>query len=204
MLQLNWRKSKVSFLRHGTQYNKSNLSWLISASSNHLSIRLEKEGGVSVLRLSKPLKKQYAEDHGLDLARLMDSSSYKETHRQAMILWGEEMRDKDPGYFCRLAVSEATKPVWLVCDARRPTDMEFFKTHYGSRTITVRVEAGEGVKRGRGWVFTPGVDDAPSECGLDGYQCDVVVRNNGDTENDSGETLHEQLDRIVKLVQKRL
>lgn len=152
------------------------------------------------MRLSKPLKKQYAEDHGLNLERLMDSSPYKETHRQAMITWGEEMRAKDPGYFCRLATAEATKPVWLVCDARRPTDMEYFKTHYGSRTITVRVEASEDVRRERGWVFTTGVDDAQSECALDDYECDFVIRNNDSGQDD----LNEQLERIVELVRSRL
>ena len=163
--------------------------------------------GVSLLRLSKPLKKQYAEEHGLDLERLVDATPYKESYRQAMIVWGEEMRAKDPGYFCCLATAEATKPVWLVCDARRPTDIEYFKTHYSSCTITMRVEASEGVRRDRGWVFTTGVDDAPSECGLDEYQCDMVITNDGDTHNESEteqNSLNKQLQRIVDIVQSRL
>ena len=145
----------------------------------------------------------------------MDSSSYKETYRKAMIVWGEEMRAKDPGYFCRLASKEADKPVWLVCDARRTTDMDYFKSHYGACTITVRVEASEAVRVGRGWVFTAGVDDAESECGLDNYSCDVVITNNGDdtiysvsdgadTINGDSVTLREQLENIVKMVKDRM
>lgn len=152
----------------------------------------------------------------------MDSSAYKETHRKAMIVWGEEMRAKDPGYFCRLATQEAEKPVWLVCDARRKTDMDHFKSHYGESTITVRVVASEAVRVGRGWVFTTGVDDAESECGLDDYNCDVVITNNGDdtiySANDepdainsnnetagvSGTILREQLETVVKMVKDRL
>ncbi len=73
---------------------------------------------MSVLRLSKPLKEQYAREHDLDIQRLMDSSSYKEVYRRDMIPWGEEKRNQDPGYFCQLATAEAVKPVWLVCDTR--------------------------------------------------------------------------------------
>lgn len=53
-----------------------------------------------------------------------------------MIHWGEERRDKDPAFFCRLAMAEADKPVWLVCDARRPTDMDFFTTHFTTITVS--------------------------------------------------------------------
>ena len=152
----------------------------------------------------------------------MDSSTYKETYRRAMIAWGEEMRAKEPGYFCRLATREAYKPVWLICDARRTTDMDYFKSHYGECTITVRVVASEAVRVGRGWVFTTGVDDAESECGLDDYSCDVIITNNGDgtiySANDGPDTinsnseaagvrdtlLREQLETVVKMVKDRL
>ena len=162
------------------------------------------------------------QDHSLDLERLMDSSAYKETYRKAMIVWGEEMRAKDPGYFCRLATREADKPVWLICDARRTTDMDYFKSHYGECTITVRVVASEAVRVGRGWVFMTGVDDAESECGLDDYSCDVIITNNGDntiySANDGPDTinsnseaagvrdtlLREQLETVVKMVKDRL
>lgn len=162
------------------------------------------------------------QDHGLDLERLMDSSAYKETYRKAMIVWGEEMRAKDPGYFCCLATQEADKPVWLVCDARRKTDMDYFKSHYGECTITVRVVASEAVRVGRGWVFTAGIDDAESECGLDNYSCDIIITNNGDdtiysannkldsidgnseTAGVSGTLLKEQLETVVKMVKDRL
>ena len=80
---------------------------------------------------------QYHQEHGLDSERLLDSSSYKETYRRDMIRWGEERRDSDPSYFCRLAESEADKPVWLVCDARRPSDMQYFTTHYTCMTVRI-------------------------------------------------------------------
>ena len=47
----------------------------------------------------------------------------------------------------------------------------------------------------RGWVFTPSVDDAESECGLDNVNdWDVVVENDGD------ETLEKVLEPILNLI----
>ena len=94
------------------------------------------------------------------------------------------MRQDDPGYFCLLATQEQDKPVWLVSDCRRPSDVEYFKSRYSSLTsfssscFLVRVSASDGVRSGRGWEFVGGVDDAPSECALDEVSCDYHVINN--------------------------
>ena len=118
------------------------------------------------------------QDHALDLQRLLDASEYKEAYRKDMISWGEEVRQRDPAYFCRLASQDGGgKPVWLVTDARRPTDMEYFKRLY--TCIAVRVTASDEVRAGRGWSFSPGVDDVASECALDDYACDVIIVNDG-------------------------
>ncbi len=126
----------------------------------------------------------------------MDSSSYKEKYRQDMITWSEMIRDKDPAYFCRLATEGADKPVWLVCDARRPSDMSYFKSKYNGRTLCVRVVASEDVRVVRGWAFTAGVDDAPSECALDNYQVDMTIVN------DDGDDLSQQLEAIRTKVKR--
>ena len=127
----------------------------------------------------------------------MDSSSYKEGFRKDMIRWGEEVRAQDPGYFCRLATTGLDKPVWLVCDARRPTDIEYFKSLYFCRTV--RVVASEEVRKKRGWRFVKGVDDAASECALDDYPCDLTVKNEGGEEE-----LVEGLEEIRTLTKERL
>ncbi|KAK6467123.1 phosphomevalonate kinase [Huso huso] len=67
----------------------------------------------AILRLSGPLKEQYAKEHGLDFRRLLDASGYKEKFREDMIRWGEEKRNTDPGYFCRLIVRDVPQPVWV-------------------------------------------------------------------------------------------
>ena len=98
------------------------------------------------------------QDHGLDAERLLDASEYKERYRADMIRWGEEMRDKDPSYFCRLATAgeESNRPIWIISDARRLTDVQHFLRDYGDRVIAVRVCASEAVRIDRGWVFTKG------------------------------------------------
>lgn len=55
------------------------------------------------MRISAPLKGAYAETHKLDMQELMSSGVYKENYRLDMIKWSDEIREKDPGYFCRLA-----------------------------------------------------------------------------------------------------
>lgn len=99
----------------------------------------------AVLRLSAPLKEQYAQvgaparpvpprpelspgprshrlrtpqEHGLDFPQLLGAGDYKERYRQDMIRWGEERRRADPGFFCRAAVRGAVQPVWV--SAGRP------------------------------------------------------------------------------------
>ncbi len=95
-----------------------------------------------------------------------------------MIKWSEDIRSKDPAYFCSLATKNADKLVWIISDCRRLTDMEYFTSNY--KCIAIRVQANDDVRKKRGWIYTPGIDDAPSECGLDMYPCDCHVTNDGD------------------------
>ena len=59
--------------------------------------------------------------------------------------------------------------------------------------------ASEPVRRERGWVWKDGVDNAPSECALDNYSCQVLLSNDGDDV-----TLKQQLEEIQELVFSRL
>lgn len=117
-----------------------------------------------------------------------------------MIEWSQSIREQDPGYFCRLAIAEADSPVWLVCDARRTSDMDFFKRNYGACLLTVRVEATEEARRERGWVFVPNIDDSTSECGLDQYKCGITIHNNSQNEQD----LVPHLEKLTSLIHKML
>ncbi|KAK9514471.1 hypothetical protein VZT92_027936 [Zoarces viviparus] len=150
-----------------------------------------------VLRLSGPLKQQYADEHCLDLDQLLGPGLYKERYRADMILWGESRRRQDPGFFCRLATRGARQPVWVVSDARRLSDLQWFWSEFPRQTQSVRVQSSEETRKQRGWSFSAGVDDAESECGLDsGVDFDWIVTNETDAPS-----LDEQLQPILKLAE---
>uniref|UniRef100_A0A3Q3SAM1 Phosphomevalonate kinase n=1 Tax=Mastacembelus armatus TaxID=205130 RepID=A0A3Q3SAM1_9TELE len=146
-----------------------------------------------ILRLSGPLKLQYAQEHGLDLDELLGPGPYKEQYRADMIQWGETRRRQDPGFFCRLATRGARQPVWVVSDARRLSDLQWFWSEFPRQTRCVRIQSSEKTRKQRGWSFTAGVDDAESECGLDsGVEFDWVITNEADAPS-----LEEQLESAV-------
>ncbi|XP_073493423.1 phosphomevalonate kinase isoform X2 [Phyllobates terribilis] len=154
----------------------------------------------AILRLSGPLKQQFALERALDFERLLDASDYKEKYRADMIRWGEEKRNADPGFFCRLIVEGVTQPVWIVSDTRRRSDVDWFLTMYGGAAQTVRVVASLETRRSRGWVYTPEVDDAESECGLDtGVTYNWTITNDGEQAS-----LDEQLHGLQAFILSRL
>ena len=57
---------------------KSGKDFLTEWLQNHLNL---KSNQAVIVRLSGPLKECYAENHGLDYSRLLDSSDYKEKYR---------------------------------------------------------------------------------------------------------------------------
>lgn len=73
----------------------------------------------------------------------------------------------------------AEKPVVIVSDIRRKTDIKFFQEeNYNIRTI--RIEVSDETRTERGWKFQTGVDDVQSECDLDNYDgWDIQIANDG-------------------------
>uniref|UniRef100_A0A9J7X6X9 Phosphomevalonate kinase n=2 Tax=Cyprinus carpio TaxID=7962 RepID=A0A9J7X6X9_CYPCA len=152
-----------------------------------------------ILRLSAPLKQQYAQDHNLDYEELLGSGQYKESYRADMIRWGEMKRQQDSGFFCRLAIKHATQPVWIISDCRRMSDVQWFHEEFPDKCVCVRVEASEQTRSQRGWRFTTGIDDAESECGLDeGVKFDCIIRNDG-----ADDVLEKQLEGLLSLIRSR-
>ena len=112
-----------------------------------------------------------------------------------------------------LLCTAETKPLWIVSDIRRKTDIEWFKQNYGEKIKIIRITASDEVRRRRGWIFTEGtitrnisnrsrftfvvlgVDDVTSECDLDDFlDWDLVIGNN-DTEG-----LEKGYDEIIQLI----
>jgi phosphomevalonate kinase len=57
----------------------------------------------TIVRISGPLKRLYAQNHKLDFQELLSDGPYKEIYRVDMINWSDKIREKDPGYFCKAA-----------------------------------------------------------------------------------------------------
>ena len=128
---------------------------------------------LQVVHLSTAIKKDYFhEQHtGFVLER-----ARKEEHRARMIAYAERARADDSHYWCRraweaLAAAPATV---LVTDVRRASDLEFWRAHASAVTV-VRVECGDAERTRRGWTSVPGVDDVPSETGLDDATFDLTL-----------------------------
>ncbi|GFT12501.1 phosphomevalonate kinase [Nephila pilipes] len=149
-----------------------------------------------IIRLSGPLKQQYALENNLNYEKLLDASQYKEVFREKMITWGEAIRKQDPGYFCFHAIQQTqatSKEIWIVSDARRETDIEFFLSRYPNETLIVRINASDSVRKRRGWNYTKGIDDCESECGLDTYK-----NWNFQILNDDNEQMSEGLNKLLQ------
>lgn len=155
--------------------------------------------GCEVLKISLPIKSHWAKEKNLNLNDLLSDSEYKEVYRLDMINWSDEMRLQDYGYFCRLSCQDAPdKPIWIVSDIRRKTDINWFKETYGPLVKTIRIVADEETRKHRGFIFKPGVDDVASECDLDDYiEWDLLIDNGEGKDN-----LKEHLNSILGLLSK--
>mmetsp|Transcript_13437 Transcript_13437/g.40638 ORF Transcript_13437/g.40638 Transcript_13437/m.40638 type:complete len:226 (-) Transcript_13437:107-784(-) len=157
-------------------------------------------GVAEIGRLSGPLKRAYAEEHGLDYDRLLSADDYKEKYRADMIAWGERRRNEDPGYFGSLVLAQTRAPILIISDARRATDVDFFRAKK-TAPILVRVNASNETRAARGWTFQRGVDDAESECGLDDFDgWHFTIDNEPHTPDATRETLG----RIARLAMDTL
>jgi len=149
----------------------------------------------ALVRLSGPLKQEYAAAHGLAFEQLLSADQYKERYRKDMISWSERIRDEDPDYFVASAIrlyDAPSRPIWIISDARRPSDMRQLRRRCqcGARCVTVRTRACDVARETRGWRFTEGVDDADSECALDGV-------SDWDMEFDSSDSDPAKLDAFL-------
>lgn len=60
--------------------------------------------GSVILRLSGPIKEHWARELNLNFEELLSDTTYKEQYRAQMIAWSEDVRSKDPSFFCRAAI----------------------------------------------------------------------------------------------------
>ena len=148
-----------------------------------------------IIRISEPIKKSWAEKLNLNLTELLSDGPYKEKYRKEMIVWSDEMRAKDYGFFCREACKNISKEICIVSDIRRKGDIKYFKETFGDKIKTIRITTSDETRIERGWKFQEGVDDIESECGLDDHnEWDLQIQN----ENDSN--LEEIVNKLTNLL----
>lgn len=83
--------------------------------------------------------------------------------------------------------------VALISDCRRPTDIAYFRSNY--HVLSVRVSCSIETREKRGFVFTPRIDDAETECSLDDFQgFDVILVNEDESQ------IQEELYKLMAIV----
>ncbi|KAI0988437.1 hypothetical protein GJ496_002831 [Pomphorhynchus laevis] len=154
---------------------------------------------VYTLRISKPLKEEYAIAHKLNISDLLDSTEYKERYRADMVAYGENIRNKDSEYFCRKVVEEAetkSHPIWLLTDARRKSDLKFFSQLMKHRLVTIRIFCDDTCRSRRRWKLDPIIDFSETECNLDDVNFDWYIEN--DDSKKSLFNINEELTNLLR------
>ncbi|XP_075145060.1 phosphomevalonate kinase [Haematobia irritans] len=154
---------------------------------DYISEKLQKRlGSISqIVRISEPIKSEWAQKMQLNLNELLSDGPYKEKYRKDMIIWSDTVRHQDYGYFCRTAMDKANAEIVIVSDVRRKNDVRYFKEVYGNKVFCIRLTCPEEIRSQRGFTFTPGVDDIESECGLDDYhEWDLIFQNDSKVDAD--------------------
>ncbi len=96
-----------------------------------------------------------------------------------------------------LSKSGCDFPIWIVSDLRRATDLKFFNETYPNCLTSVRISASDEARIQRGFVYTVGIDDTESECGLDHVtEWDVCIKNEGDLQY-----LQSDIERLIGICQ---
>ncbi|XP_066586415.1 phosphomevalonate kinase [Prorops nasuta] len=149
-----------------------------------------------IIKISGPIKTHWARTLNLDIDKLLGDGEYKEKYRLEMVKWSEDLRRKDYGYFCRAAINmynAQQKAIWIISDIRRKTDIKWFTENFET-CKTVRISCDDSVRKDRGWIYTPDIDDSETECDLDNLDTwDLEVTNNGSNTADI-------LNKIIELI----
>jgi phosphomevalonate kinase len=120
--------------------------------------------GFKSIAFADALKFDFSEEFGVALGDLYDVE-VKERYRQAMVEYGDYRRAKDQYCFCktlfaRLEVGES----YIIDDMRRIEELEWVMKAGGK---PFRMYSPPEIRKARGWVFDPKVDNHPTEVELD-------------------------------------
>lgn len=132
-----------------------------------------------------PVREMFSKETGIGLKTLTDNSA-KEEYRERLIAFAEGLRAKDELIFIKALFDSITPDEYIVIDdLRLLRELEHLVKN---KAIIFRVEADKHVRRKRGWVYFPAIDEHITETDLDLCQETYVklgggiVRNNGTIE----------------------
>ena len=106
------------------------ITWYNSGTESLLLYRTVKDTAV-IIRLSGPIKKQFAIDNNLDYEMLLSTATYKEKYRYDMIDWSQKIRAKNPSFFIDKALEMYAGRQYIAGDSlissqpQKVTDSDF-------------------------------------------------------------------------------
>lgn len=119
---------------------------------------------LEIFSFAGTLKDDFSKVMGVDRS-LLDHPTYKEEYREGMQTFGEKMRSQDPMYWIKKFDKLTKKSEHIVCD-----DLRFFNEliYFMKKKATIiRVHADTKIRKQRGWVLNPLIDNHISETDLD-------------------------------------
>lgn len=148
------------------------------------------------------MKRIYCDATGADLDLMFTDRTYKEQHRSAMTAMYQDIVSKESNQlmFCesildQIVNDDISSDVILIGDFRRTFEQEFYERYFGGKDqiITIRVNATEETRKGRGWICSDSKDSNVTECELDNKADWGFVFENDGTERDAIQWIDDQL-----------
>lgn len=112
-----------------------------------------------------------AEEHGLDLQRLLSDRAYKEEHRAQLMKIASDAREAESAVWVRRLVERLQQDpprVVIISDWRFPDEFTAL-LRYTHDIMCYRVETSDERRRARGWIYDSVVDNDISETALDDW-----------------------------------
>ena len=120
--------------------------------------------GMQRVAFADILKETYSTTYDVALYNLHDPSK-KEEHRAAMLRMADEIRVTDKYYFCRNLFNALDDNMDYVIDD--PRTIEELEVGLKLGAIPFKVHAEVNIRKARGWVYNPEVDEHYTETEMD-------------------------------------
>ena len=117
----------------------------------------------------------------LEYERLLYDYEYKNEHREKMIIHAESEKSVHGHDFWAKKLIEKYENdirIIIVSDLRFEEEYEYIRQHT-SNSIFIRISSTNNIKKHRGWIYTPRIDDHISETGLDHIKWFHHIHNDG-------------------------